>query len=141
MQSIEFNDTSKMGYYLVDREHEMFVLIINRIVNAIKNDGFHEYVESMVDELIKYAEFHFISEENIMVEMKYPDIVPHKKEHDDLLAKLRDRIFSRDYEFINLDYLIDYIKVWFSEHTEKFDKKLMQFIKQEKDIRMDPESE
>ena len=130
MQPIELIEIPKVGNSDIDKEHELFAVVVNRIVCSIKNNDSPDYLESLVNELIKYAEFHFLSEQNMMRRLDYPAFLQHKNEHENLLAGLRNRIFSLDYEYIDFSGLIDYMIGWFKKHISNTDKKLVEFLRE-----------
>jgi len=124
MSTIKWSKKFEVGNFEIDAEHKIFVKIIQKIQNAKKNNRDKQFIESLVLELLKYAQFHFCSEENIMIENQYPDLLQHKKEHEQLLAELRNRIFSLKYEYIDFDNLESFLIRWFKNHTTTEDLKL-----------------
>lgn len=128
MTTIEWNSKFEVGNFEIDSEHKIFVKIIQKIQKAKHGDSEKSFIEALLVELLKYAEFHFCSEENIMLDKKYPDLLLHKKEHERVLAELRNRIFSLKYEFIDFDNLENFLIDWFKHHTTSEDVKLAGYI-------------
>jgi hemerythrin len=79
---------------------------------------------------LKYADFHFTSEENIMIREEYPDYQWHKRIHERLKIELRDKIHIMKYEFIDFELLLQFLIAWFKGHTTEEDKRLGTFILQ-----------
>ena len=126
MPTIKWDKKYEVGNVEIDSEHKVFVRIIQKIENATEMRKNHSYVERLIYELLKYADFHFYSEETVMMEMNYPDIAMHKKEHQKLLLKLRDMVSiveHEDYSRPMID-LIQFLTDWFVNHTTTVDKKL-----------------
>lgn len=132
METVEWNKKLEVNNFEIDSEHKLFVSIINKIIVSRKANKEKEYLESLLKELLKYAEFHFLSEENIMYEFGYPDLLEHKKSHDRVLSDLRNRIFSLKYEFIDFTNLEEFLIEWFLNHTSTEDLKLAEFINEQK---------
>ena len=130
MQPIELIEIPKVGNSAIDKEHELFSEVMNRIISSIEKNDPPDYLESLVNELIKYAEFHFLSEQNMMRRFDYPDFLQHMNEHDKLLAELRNRIFSLDYEYMDFSGLVEYFIGWFKNHIRNTDKKLVEFLRE-----------
>lgn len=124
MSTIEWSEKFEVGNFEIDAEHKIFVKIIQKIIQAQQNNAKKHFTESLLMELLKYAEFHFCSEENIMIENDYPALLKHKKEHERVLAELRNRIFSLKHEFIDFENLETFLTEWFKHHTTTEDRKL-----------------
>ncbi len=127
MATIEWQRKFEVGHYKIDSEHKIFVSIVNKIFSSHKK-GNKQLVELTFIELLKYAEFHFCSEEVVMFENKYPDLLHHKKDHENLLAELRNRLFSLKLNNIDIDKLEIFILDWFKNHTSINDQKLVSFL-------------
>jgi len=130
MPLIEWNKTIEVGNFEIDAEHQLFVRIIQKIENEIINKNNKDYIVSLVNELMKYAEFHFLSEENIMQKVNYPRMFDHKKIHERLLIDLRDKIFTLKYEYIDFSELLEFLVHWFVGHTSVEDLKFAKFIEE-----------
>lgn len=119
----------EVGILEIDAEHRVFVKTIQKINDAYVNNYDKKYIGSLIRELYKYVDFHFLSEENIMLHMKYPEYAAHKQEHLILLEKLTEIIGSFDIEFIDRKELIAFLIKWFYEHTVRIDQKFARFLR------------
>lgn len=128
MSEITWKESYNLGNVEIDCEHRVFVKIIQKIESAVDNKRGKSYVKRLLTELEKYAEFHFISEENIMIHFSYPAIVFHKREHELLLAKLRELILKVEIDQYPLEELASFLLKWFSEHTLGVDRNLIEFL-------------
>lgn len=128
MGNIQWNSSIEVGNFEIDAEHKLFVSIIQKIENEILKKGNKDYIISLVNELLKYTEFHFLSEENIMIREGYPQHLEHKKIHERLLIDLRDKIFTLKYEYIDFNELLQFLFHWFQGHTSIEDLKFAQFL-------------
>lgn len=126
---IEWSSSLETGNFEIDSQHQLFVGIIQRLQTAVVEEADISLIESLLVELLKYAEFHFCSEENIMIKNNYPRLLEHKQEHERVLAELRNRLFSLKCEFIDFDQLQGFLMDWFVGHTTKVDKKLADFLR------------
>ena len=130
MFKIEWDKKYEVGNLEIDSEHKVFVRIIQKIIRATEMKKDHNYLERLIYEMLKYADFHFFSEETVMMEMNYPDITSHQKEHEKLLLKLRDMVSIvelEDYSRPMVD-LIQFLTDWFVTHTITVDKKLADYL-------------
>jgi hemerythrin-like metal-binding protein len=55
---------------------------------AIKTGESHAAVAHVIDEVKRFVAFHFASEENLMRETNYPQLLTHQALHADLLTEL-----------------------------------------------------
>ena len=127
MALVEWDDSFAVGNFAIDTQHQMFISLINRIALHLERDADKGLLEDLLRELLKYAEFHFISEENMMKVCGY-DGTEHKKEHQNLLAGLRNRLFSLQHENIDYDQLFAFLLSWFKKHTSQMDRELAQIL-------------
>ena len=130
IDEIKWNKRYEVGNLEIDSEHKVFVKLIQKIICAVNKRKKRSYIERLINEIYKYADFHFYSEETVMTEISYPDMTVHRKEHQELLLELRhmisvigDNKYPRPMnEFIK--FLID----WFFNHTVNVDKKLSDYL-------------
>ena len=127
-QKIKWKKGYEVGNFEIDTEHKVFVEIINKIIEAVNLDLNLSYKEGLYKELIAYAKFHFISEENLMSRYKYPYLEQHKKEHEELIINMNNHFMTIDPRFVDHDKLIDFLLKWFINHTTKSDKTLSDYI-------------
>ena len=130
MDKVVFDDKYKLEIPIIDYEHEKLFTIINDIIAASKdNDPNNLLYEINIAELIKYADFHFRSEEDLMIEAKYEGYADHKKAHDAFREKIQQ--FQREFNEKKLDVekLIDYLVSWLTTHIMVVDKKYEDTLK------------
>ncbi len=81
---------------------------------------------NLMAELLKYADFHFTSEENIAFIKKAPKLEEHKQRHKELLSELKDYT-RRMYEGqTSPERLFDFLIEWFIGHTIYEDQNLFE---------------
>lgn len=124
---IEWKDKYNLGIEEIDFEHRIFVSIIKKIDNVVNSDTDKSLLR-LILELKKYAAFHFQSEENIMVDVNYPEIIEHKNQHERLLSKLQLIILQIEMEHIELNKLPTFLMEWFVDHTIVEDKKFATYL-------------
>lgn len=125
---ISWKKEYEVGVESIDNEHKLFVGLIQKISSAFENNEKKEHMTLLIKELYKYVDFHFFSEENIMIFTDYPDYAVQKKEHDLLKNQLTNIMMTFESEYIDQANLINFLLIWFREHTTQTDKKLGLFI-------------
>ena len=83
MHTYQWKSQYDVGLELIDVEHKNLIACINKLIIAQNLDQF--IVLKLADEVIAYAEFHFLSEENLMYLTRYPDLKAHEEIHQELL--------------------------------------------------------
>lgn len=123
-KEIKWDSKFEIGHERIDFEHNIFlglIIEINREVNG--NRDLHR-IKRLLNEVTEYAKFHFVSEENIMEEIGYPEFEAHRILHKRLLATLSDIAYELSQEQIDYFKLVDFLFEWFVGHTTNEDKKI-----------------
>jgi hemerythrin len=125
---IEWNSDYLTGIDEIDLQHQYFTMLINRIETKISSIALDEGHSPLLNELIYYARFHFLSEENVMAEAGYPDLEMHKRLHSDLIEQLNNEIQMLESDLVEPTHIIDMLGSWFRVHTLEEDGKYASFI-------------
>ncbi len=128
MTEIAWDECFATGHARIDEQHRVFIGLFREIADGYGRGDPPERLRRLLDELRLYAEFHFVSEENIMADTGYPGITEHQEEHRRLLSRLRARINEYLFEVIDLDVLLDFLRDWFAQHTVQTDRELARFL-------------
>ena len=89
---IYWNKDLETGQPLIDAEHRLLAMLFKKLDVAIKTGESDNTIRLIVIEVRKFVEFHFASEENIMLETKYPGYEKHRRLHTELLTELNSLI-------------------------------------------------
>lgn len=128
MSKIEWKEEYELGVEEIDFEHRIFVKIIHKIDDAVVSGKDSFFINRLLLELKKYAQFHFQSEENIMIEKKFPLILKHKAQHEHLLSQLQLVLLKVEIGEDKIEELPHFLLNWFKNHTLEEDKKLADFL-------------
>ena len=129
MEQFKWSPKFEVGNTAIDIQHRLFLELIGRLINHKTTGSPPALIASLLAELLKLSEFHFLSEENLMLESQYPHLLKHRKEHERVLSELRKRITSIEYDNIDFDSLAHFLSDWFTRHTVTEDAKLAWFLK------------
>ena len=83
MAIIKWEQNLSVGVDKFDTHHKKLVDLINKLHDAMSTGKGAETIGSVLDDLIKYTQYHFAEEEKLMTLHKYPDLEKHKAEHVD----------------------------------------------------------
>jgi hemerythrin len=125
---IQWDKRFEVGHLRIDHEHQVFLDLIRSVSQASESNEPKIWCLRLLNEVKKYADFHFFSEENLMLRVGYPDYPEHQKKHAELLALLDERIHAYTTDRIELEAVVVYMFDWFAMHTTKMDKKLGKYI-------------
>ena len=126
MHIYEWKSKYDVGLELIDVEHRNLIACINKLIIAQNLDQY--IVLKLADEVIAYAEFHFLSEENLMYITQYPELESHEKKHKSLLEQLREHRKSLSKSVYCLQEFVTFLVQWFIEHTQNEDPKVEKHV-------------
>ena len=118
----------ELGNERIDGEHRIFLGLIVDFHDAATQGASKDKLIRILNEISKYAEFHFVSEENIMTEYHYPEQKHHVQLHRRLLADVHDKLDQFKLDGIGSDEVFEFLFEWFAFHTTTEDKKLVGYI-------------
>jgi len=125
---IHWSEKYNTGQILIDTEHRMLVMLFKKLDVAIKTKQSDAMLARTVSEVRKFVDFHFTSEENLMLETGYPCFDAHQKLHTNLMVELNSKISRvvshREYP----DDLLDFLSRWLINHIAAQDQHLAKHI-------------
>jgi len=125
---IHWEKSWELGNGLIDTQHRLLILLSRKLDIAIKSNESKECVLRIMLELRKFAEFHFISEENLMHEIGYPDVELHSLMHTELLKRLESMLVKINYQKEFPEDLLHFFSNWVTGHMAEADLKIVNYI-------------
>ena len=124
MNHIEWTEDFVIGVKWIDDQHRYFVNLLQRIEQILHQTHSVEQVDRLLLELQKYAEFHFVSEENYADQLGVSGIQKHRERHQELIKEIaRHTKDLRNGEYSVERYLL-FLFNWLIGHTMVEDKAL-----------------
>jgi hemerythrin len=125
MAFLEWSDTLSVHYEPIDADHKKLCDLINLLNELAENGGTPPVVDTALKQMIVFTKTHFSREETLMRKTAYPQIIPHKIEHDRLLKQMDD--FEANYASgkfgLSQDTII-FLRTWLCEHVLETDMPL-----------------
>jgi len=118
------------GHPRIDFEHRIFLDLILQIETDLFENAPPDQIERRIIELYKYTDFHFFSEESIMIDVAFPDIDAHRRNHELLLDELRGFSGSLSVETLRKKDIVGFLIEWFSFHTAGEDIRLAVYVRE-----------
>jgi hemerythrin len=108
----------------IDKEHKTLFAMLNELHDAMKAGKGSAVVPVILKRLVVYTREHFAHEEKLMSRARYPDIVRHKAEHDQLTGEVVKTVqdFEDGKTVLSID-LLEFLRSWLQEHIVGWDKK------------------
>ena len=129
-----WKDEYNIGIEEVDKQHRELMDQINRLSSAVSHGLDASEIISAITFLAEYVGRHFQTEDNLMVEFKYPFIKEHRKQHQifkEYFDKLRHAIDRISDNKLFLSFRIQVFLVdWLINHTTKTDKHLGKYLRE-----------
>ncbi|GAA6171143.1 bacteriohemerythrin [Colwellia sp. KU-HH00111] len=138
MHTYEWKKQYYIGLDLIDSEHSNLFACINKLVIAQHFE--QSIILSLADEVISYAEFHFLSETNFMRILNYPKLKEHMAYHNELTQELWQRRDKLTESTSNLQKFIEFIVTWFVEHTQTIDREFAAYVNEIKPLPNSPKA-
>lgn len=122
-QTVSWLPSMTVGIEVWDEDHRVLLSAISELHNAVHHLNSHETITNIFNDLRRYIEIHFSSEEATMKSMGYPGYDGHKLKHDEFRNWV---IKQKDLQDISpakwdgaeaYEYLID----WWYNHILKVD--------------------
>ncbi|MCB1156808.1 MAG: hemerythrin family protein [Leptospiraceae bacterium] len=116
-----------------DEEHYELIKHLNELDQAVKTGAAKQTLELVLTHLIKYTRIHFGHEEKYMKKYSYPDYESHKREHEELTARVNE--FYERYKSGQISFSIEVLKFlynWLLNHILGCDMKYKEFFKGKK---------
>ena len=128
VMSLEWKAEYETGYDRIDWEHRVFLDLVAEFAAEAREGSDHALVIRLAQEIYKYADFHFFSEERVMAKIGYPGAEAHCREHRRLLEELREYVGSISTDMSQASEMAGFFVRWFVSHTTTEDHKLAESV-------------
>lgn len=122
---IEWDDTYSIGIDELDNHHRNLIQLLNRSYFLILQGSDLTELSLLLGELIKYAQYHFAAEEELMRQHQYTHLDRHVSEHysftDKLLSFTQEMADGKRCLSIEI---FEFIRNWLLDHILKIDSEM-----------------
>lgn len=127
-------DAYSVGVPLFDEQHKALFELVNALFAKLQvpseEEDAAEVITQLVQELLRYTQYHFTQEEKMMRLYHYPELEDHLKEHHEFVAFLDaldpDGLHRDPYGTGSL--LLGHMVTWITHHIQVVDKRYSQFL-------------
>ncbi len=118
-----------VGVEVLDLDHQKLLTLLNQFNTAYDYAMSEEFERQALKELLDYTIYHFDREEKMMAECNYPDLEPHKKQHQTMINEIRKVEAKYNKEGHEaLDEVSDFLTNWLINHINHTDKDYTQHM-------------
>jgi len=128
VNTIQWSDQYNIGIQRIDYQHHYFVELINWLSSKLQHGQNAGLRGRYVEEIMRYASFHFFSEETQMLEAGYPELERHQGLHRNLISELTKTASRLEMGETDTTELIRFLTGWFLGHTAEEDAKVERFF-------------
>lgn len=129
MPFIVWDGALELGDASIDRQHRTIFDLVNRLADAVDQDGGAGLVEEAVDVMSRYCLEHFMDEEAAMATAGYPDLEQHKAMHRSFMVKTSQLADESEFGGVSAKDLLDYLKRWLRGHITTEDARFVRFVR------------
>jgi hemerythrin len=122
MHKIQWNDCLSVGIKKLDEQHKELIRIINSLLERENLNDHPEDIAEALDRMTKYADYHFHTEEKLMLEYGYPGHASHHSEHTAFKARTANFCIDAIAQKPALPReLLSYLATWLTNHILQSD--------------------
>ncbi len=126
---VAWSEDYRIGIKNIDEDHQKLLGLINNLQTAAHYPTGEAFERQALDQVVDYTKYHFKREEDLMRENGYPDYEPHKREHEQMIAKVDEYLaaYEKDPE-ATIEELVQYLKRWLIKHIQGTDRKYAPYL-------------
>lgn len=129
MPLFEWTENFSVNVRKLDDQHKKLVEMVNDLDDAIRDGNDDEVLKDVLRRLLDYTAYHFVTEEKILEQYEYPDLLRHRSDHNTLswrVLDLRARYEAGD--GVDAREVLDFLTGWLKKHILYSDKQYGTFL-------------
>jgi len=113
-----------VGVKEIDEQHKKLVELVNQLNDAMHGGQGKQALAPVLNELIRYTQYHFGTEERLMAAHPYEASPAHKEEHRKFVTDVSafKAKFDSGNAMISTE-IMNFLRDWLSKHILQTDKK------------------
>lgn len=134
MPYFKWNNEYSVMIHEMDEEHEVLMQLMDNLYQLYKQKESRYKISNALNELIKFTQIHFDSEEEMLANFQYDGLMHHRLMHNKLLLELHRYQEEFEEEQHDLDSnFFEFLRFWLLRHIKGKDLKYgLQFRDQDK---------
>lgn len=132
MSPIHWTRDNDVGNEFIDEQHKQWVIIFNDLEKSLLQPDEAPSDTSQLEllkDVLDFTREHFLDEERLMIQHRYPDIVRHRRMHKDFELQVYEKYrMVMAGEIVLTSEILALIRHWFINHTGSEDRKTFSYI-------------
>ena len=129
MAFLDWDDSYSVGHIEIDIQHRKLVNLINLLHDRMKEGKGKDASVGILKDLLEYADYHFKTEEDLMVKAEFPDLEKHREEHRSFEMKVHSMAMDAEKgEYLISLELNEFLKNWLTSHIKGSDKQYAPYL-------------
>ncbi|MBI5055189.1 MAG: bacteriohemerythrin [Nitrospirae bacterium] len=129
MPFITWNEEYSVNIKEIDTQHQKLIELINNLFDKMRIGRGKDVIGIILNELVNYTVYHFLTEEKLFQEHGYPEYMQHKKLHSDLTKQVKELKDKFDHgDIIVTARTLNFLNKWLIDHIMGEDKKYAPFL-------------
>ena len=118
MEQMQWSESYSVGVSELDLQHQKLIGMINRLISATGTNQIHsETITSLLDEMTRYVQIHFSTEERLMSNNGFEAFDEHKVQHLGFQTRIAEFYNSMGKDpKETADELLEYLREWWDHH-------------------------
>ena len=125
---LEWDHKFDVGIERIDAQHHIFLSLVGEFQSARLAGAGIDKLDSILNEIVLYAKYHFYSEVNVMKMYHYPELESHQTLHFNLINELSNKMTGLHLGLNQAGDLEAFLIEWFVGHTTKEDVRFGHFV-------------
>ncbi|MFH2059400.1 MAG: bacteriohemerythrin [Pseudomonadota bacterium] len=129
MEKITWSDKYCVGLPIIDEQHKRIVRMVNWMVDNQNTDTTSEVIADVLTDMTQYAREHFKTEEALLEENNYPELLAHKELHKKYRLKTVSFCKETMADSITIpEDITQFLLKWWGDHILGHDMKFKYFF-------------
>ena len=128
----QWDSSLETGYGKVDNQHKQLIMALNNLMEASSGGKGDVAVMETLEFLTSYAVKHFIDEEQLQIDYKYPDFLNHKRIHEgfkETVTTLVQRVNKEGPTAPIINEVSSIVGAWLLNHIRGDDFRMAAYVK------------
>ncbi len=129
--ALRWEDKYMVGIKIMDDQHRKLLQLMVDLWDAIESGKGRSMISQVLQDLLDYTRTHFVEEEKMMIENRFPEYTQHKTDHDRFVNEVMNA--AKDYiekRAVPTQKILTFLAHWLVEHIMGFDRTLAGFLKE-----------
>lgn len=117
-----WNDKYLLNIEIIDDQHRGFFELWDKECRHVEDKDWKK-LSAIIDKMEDYIKEHFLAEEEILKNSKYPDLESHLEEHEFFIRKIGEMKQELSYKnHLLFEKISVFMKKWFLGHINQSDR-------------------